>query len=214
MADRRAALRLGLTATTDLMGRTAWSSERRLPGEDGAERCSASGSSGPAGVRRRGVTAAPKNSSSHGDFWRSWISQSTYRGRWRETVNRSALTLKLLTHEPTGAIIASPTTSLPESIGGSRNWDYRYVWVRDAAFRLYALLRLGSPTRLLPSCAGSPGGWQGTTAASGPLSVLYDIDGNVPARGELPTWWATAARARCGWATVRSASSSSTSTAS
>ena len=76
-------------------------------------------------------------------YWRDWIGRSTYRGRWRETVNRSALTLKLLTHEPTGAMIASPTTSLPEAIGGSRNWDYRYVWIRDAAFSLYALLRLG-----------------------------------------------------------------------
>src|SRR5262249_23399581 len=76
-------------------------------------------------------------------FWLDWISQSTYTGRWRETVNRSALTLKLLTYAPTGAIVAAPTTSLPEQLGGSRNWDYRYTWVRDSAFTLYALMRLG-----------------------------------------------------------------------
>ena len=77
------------------------------------------------------------------EYWRGWVSQSTYTGRWREMVHRSALTLKLLTFEPTGAIVAAPTCSLPESIGGERNWDYRYTWIRDAAFTLYGLLRIG-----------------------------------------------------------------------
>ncbi len=77
------------------------------------------------------------------DFWRHWISASTYHGRWREMVHRSALVLKLLTFEPTGAIVAAPTCSLPEHIGGVRNWDYRYTWMRDAAFTIYALLRIG-----------------------------------------------------------------------
>jgi len=76
-------------------------------------------------------------------FWRAWIAKSTYAGRWREIVERSLLTLKLLTFQPTGAIIAAPTTSLPEAAGGGRNWDYRYTWVRDSAFTVYALLRLG-----------------------------------------------------------------------
>jgi GH15 family glucan-1,4-alpha-glucosidase len=76
-------------------------------------------------------------------FWRRWIAKSTYQGRWREMVERSALVLKLLTYEPTGAIVASPTCSLPEEIGGVRNWDYRYTWIRDAAFTLYGLIRIG-----------------------------------------------------------------------
>ncbi len=77
------------------------------------------------------------------EYWRRWLSKCTYRGRWREMVQRSALTLKLLTFEPTGAIVAAPTCSLPEDIGGERNWDYRYTWIRDAAFTLYGLLRIG-----------------------------------------------------------------------
>jgi GH15 family glucan-1,4-alpha-glucosidase len=76
-------------------------------------------------------------------YWHDWLSQCTYTGRWREIIYRSALVLKLLTFEPTGAIIAAPTASLPENLGGQRNWDYRYTWLRDAAFSLYALMRIG-----------------------------------------------------------------------
>jgi GH15 family glucan-1,4-alpha-glucosidase len=76
-------------------------------------------------------------------FWADWIRQSTYTGSWKEAVHRSALALKLLIYEPTGAVVASPTFSLPESIGGVRNWDYRASWIRDSSFTLYALIRLG-----------------------------------------------------------------------
>lgn len=125
-------------------------------------------------------------------FWRSWLSQSTYTGRWREWVDRSALTLKLLCHEPTGGIVAAPTTSLPEQIGGSRNWDYRYVWVRDAAFSVYALLRLGFTdeaaafVRFLSERLGeSADGDDDGRDELGPLRVLYDLDGNLPHEREL-----------------------------
>ncbi|PWJ56144.1 Glucoamylase (glucan-1,4-alpha-glucosidase), GH15 family [Quadrisphaera granulorum] len=77
------------------------------------------------------------------DYWQRWSAKSRYRGRWREVVQRSALTLKLLVYHPTGALVAAPTTSLPEALGGSRNWDYRYSWLRDAAFTTYGLMRLG-----------------------------------------------------------------------
>src|SRR5215203_3901422 len=77
------------------------------------------------------------------EYWRRWLSKCTYTGRWREMVYRSALALKLLTYQPTGAIVAAPTCSLPEGIVGERNWDYRYTWIRDAAFTLYGLLRIG-----------------------------------------------------------------------
>ena len=77
------------------------------------------------------------------NFWQSWIAQSTYRGRWREIVDRSALVLKLLVSQRHGSIVAAPTFGLPEAIGAGRNWDYRYTWIRDASFTLYALSRLG-----------------------------------------------------------------------
>jgi GH15 family glucan-1,4-alpha-glucosidase len=76
-------------------------------------------------------------------YWNEWVGQSTYNGSWKESVLRSALALKLLVYEPTGAVVASPTFSLPEYIGGVRNWDYRASWIRDSSFTLYALIRLG-----------------------------------------------------------------------
>ncbi|WP_031526509.1 glycoside hydrolase family 15 protein [Dyadobacter crusticola] len=76
-------------------------------------------------------------------FWRNWSKKSTYKGRWNGTVNRSVITLKLLTSRELGSMVAAPTFSLPETIGGSRNWDYRFMWIRDAAFTMYAFLRLG-----------------------------------------------------------------------
>ena len=75
------------------------------------------------------------------NFWREWMGRSTYTGRWRDAVNRSALALKLLTARWSGSIVAAATFGLPETIGGVRNWDYRYSWIRDASFTLYALTR-------------------------------------------------------------------------
>ena len=77
------------------------------------------------------------------NFWHHWIGRSNYSGRWREMVHRSALVLKLVISRTHGSLIAAPTFSLPESIGGVRNWDYRFTWLRDATFTLYALIRLG-----------------------------------------------------------------------
>ena len=116
-------------------------------------------------------------------FWRGWLSHSRYRGRWREMVNRSALTLKLLTYRPSGAILAAATTSLPEHVGGERNWDYRYTWVRDAAFSMYALLRLGFTEEAEAFITWLTDRFGETNyGEGGPLQVMYGIDG----RSDLP----------------------------
>jgi len=109
-------------------------------------------------------------------YWRRWIGKCTYQGRWRETVERSALTLKLLTYEPTGAIIAAPTCSLPEMIGGSRNWDYRYTWIRDASFTLYALLRIGFTEEAAQFMLFLENRCQ-ELDLDDPLQIMYGIDG-------------------------------------
>jgi GH15 family glucan-1,4-alpha-glucosidase len=112
-------------------------------------------------------------------FWRRWLRQSSYQGRWREMVDRSALTLKLLSYEPSGAIVAAPTAGLPEEIGGPRNWDYRYAWLRDFAFSIYALSRLGFTAE---ATAFNRFRREVSNAAAGrtegsPLNVMYRIDG-------------------------------------
>ncbi len=115
-------------------------------------------------------------------YWRGWIGQSNYRGRWREIVNRSALALKLLTSRRQGAILAAATFGLPETPGGERNWDYRYTWIRDASFTVYAFMRLGFVDEAnhymqwlrgrVSDCCGKPM----------KLNILYAIDGQQ----ELP----------------------------
>jgi GH15 family glucan-1,4-alpha-glucosidase len=112
-------------------------------------------------------------------YWRRWLDRSTYTGRWRETVTRSAMTLKLMTYAPTGALVAAPTAALPEQVGGERNWDYRYTWIRDASFSVYALLGLGYTEEaeafvawLLDRIRESAGN------ASGPLKIMYRVDGS------------------------------------
>ncbi|ACY15164.1 glycoside hydrolase family 15 protein [Haliangium ochraceum] len=110
------------------------------------------------------------------DYWHHWLGQCTYHGRWREIVHRSALVLKLLTFHPTGAIVAAPTTSLPEWIGGSRNWDYRYTWMRDAAFTLYALMRIGFTDEAASFMQWLEKRAQETSPDSD-LQIMYGIDG-------------------------------------
>jgi alpha,alpha-trehalase len=108
--------------------------------------------------------------------WRSWMRHFDYRGPQERMVRRSAVTLKLLDYTPTGAIVAAPTSSLPEAIGGPRNWDYRYAWIRDAAFSVYALRRIG-----LTSEASSFLGWVlDAVERDGRPRVLYDLDGGRP----------------------------------
>ena len=114
------------------------------------------------------------------NYWKSWIDASHYKGRWRETVNRSALVLKLLTSYDHGSIIASPTFGLPEYIGGPRNWDYRYTWIRDASFTVYAFLNLGYTKEAEQFMKWVEKKCEDIGSA-GNLGLMYTVDGkNVP----------------------------------
>jgi GH15 family glucan-1,4-alpha-glucosidase len=112
-------------------------------------------------------------------FWRNWLAHSTYTGRWREMVSRSAMTLKLMTYAPSGALVAAPTAALPEQVGGERNWDYRYTWIRDASFSVYSLLGLGYVEE-----AASFGMWvrdrlvEQESDGGRPLKIMYRVDGS------------------------------------
>ena len=123
-------------------------------------------------------------------FWQDWVGQSTYTGRWREEVQRSAITLKLLTYAPTGGLVAAPTAGLPEQIGGERNWDYRFTWVRDASFSVNTLVRLGFTgeatafARWLRDRVAEPVG-----DATGPLNIMYRIDGDPHLSEEIIEGW-------------------------
>ena len=111
------------------------------------------------------------------DYWRDWIGKCTYKGRWREAVYRSALVLKLLTFEPTGAIVAAPTTSLPEGIGGERNWDYRFAWIRDSSFVLYAFLKLGFNEEAASFMKWVAKRCEESSKGDGSLQIMYGIHG-------------------------------------
>jgi GH15 family glucan-1,4-alpha-glucosidase len=112
-------------------------------------------------------------------FWRNWLNQTTYQGRWREMVSRSAMTLKLMTYQPTGAPVAAATMGLPEDIGGERNWDYRYTWIRDGSLSVHALAGLGYTEE-----TAAFGSWlrdrvkEQAGDGSGPLKIMYRVDGS------------------------------------
>src|SRR5437763_1436326 len=114
--------------------------------------------------------------------WRTWLGNWEYDGPWEDQLARSALALKLLVHEPNGAIVAAPTTSLPERIGGDKNYDYRYMWVRDTAFTIDALLRLGLPEQVHESFCCLLNAVRSTAPD---LRPFYDVDGTPAERHEM-----------------------------
>ncbi|MFF0492377.1 glycoside hydrolase family 15 protein [Nocardia sp. NPDC004068] len=120
-------------------------------------------------------------------FWHGWLAKSTYRGRWREVVHRSAITLRLLTYAPTGAPIAAATAGLPEELGGERNWDYRYTWIRDASFTITSLLSLGFTEEAADFARWLRNRYR---AQGDPLEVMYRVDGSTDLREEILDHWA------------------------
>jgi GH15 family glucan-1,4-alpha-glucosidase len=113
-------------------------------------------------------------------FWKSWLRRSTYTGRWREMVTRSAMTLKLMTYQPSGAPVAAATFGLPEQAGGERNWDYRFTWIRDGSMSMHALLGLGYLEEAQRFAAWLRDTGMATRGAdgSGPIKIMYRVDGS------------------------------------
>ena len=144
-------------------------------------------------------------------FWRDWSAQGTYTGRFRQPVQRSLLTLKALTYAATGGIIAAPTTSLPEQLGGQRNWDYRYCWLRDASFTLVALMSAGYLEEakawrdwLQRSVAGSPDQIQIVYGLSGERQLLeWDVPWLPGYHGAAPVRIGNEAAGQIGRASCR-----------
>ena len=130
------------------------------------------------GPRRMPQAELQRLANDTGAFWRRWLSRSTYTGRWREMVMRSAVTLKLLIYAPTGAPVAAVTTGLPEQAGGERNWDYRYTWIRDGSLSVHALLGLGYVEE-----AAAFARWLRTRVADSdsgphPMKIMFRVDGS------------------------------------
>lgn len=119
--------------------------------------------------------------------WRRWIGRSNYKGRWREMVNRSALTLKLLISQPHGSMVAAPTFGLPEQLGGVRNWDYRYTWIRDASFSVYALIRLGYTEEAAAFINWFEARCDDLNPSGSPLQIMYRLDGSKNLSEEILT---------------------------
>ncbi|TQJ22015.1 GH15 family glucan-1,4-alpha-glucosidase [Micromonospora sp. A202] len=119
------------------------------------------------------------------DYWRRWLERSSYTGRWREMVERSAITLKLMTYAPTGAMIAAPTAALPELVGGTRNWDYRYTWVRDTSFSVHALLGLGFTEEVSRYMNWLDERIREAGEHQDPLKIMYRVDGSSDLHEEV-----------------------------
>ncbi|MGR6319397.1 glycoside hydrolase family 15 protein [Micromonospora soli] len=119
------------------------------------------------------------------DHWRRWLDCSRYTGRWREMVERSAMTLKLMTYAPTGGLVAAPTAGLPEQVGGERNWDYRYTWIRDASFSVRALLSLGFTAEARGYVDWLTQRIRDADESGEPLQIMYRVDGSRDLAEEL-----------------------------
>jgi pentatricopeptide repeat protein len=171
-------LDLTLSCTTPLRanGSDAIGVQTMRAGETAAAVLESAADGGPQPLRANEISALNTGTVR---FWRDWLARCTYRGRWWDEVRRSAITLKLMTYAPTGGLVAAPTTGLPEQVGGERNWDYRFTWIRDASLSVQALLGLG----LLEEAADFMLWLQDRVAeragnGSGPLRIMYRVDGS------------------------------------